>query len=313
MPAPYEGRPWFLPFAGEWFRLQDRLAARSRSSSGGDVSDRCPPFPDGARPEPPTFEILGAEDRDGVLVRDIRVDAPTGEPIEAYLVEPAIVDARDSRAGPRCSPTGSTPRRRTATGRSSSTRRSTGRARHGAAAILPQLTFPWAGDPTGSAADGERIVGEVTRLRRCLDLVAAPARPSIRLGSASSGTTSAAMHAILLATVDRRPAAYVLIAAGPALGRLVPAVLGDRGGPDRLPRARCGRSTRSSTSARSTPAKVLFQFGRSDFFIAPMTGLEFKRAAGEGAELKAYEAEHDMASPTRSGPIERRSSRGALG
>ena len=30
VPAPYEGRPWFLPFAGEWFRLQDRLSARSR-------------------------------------------------------------------------------------------------------------------------------------------------------------------------------------------------------------------------------------------------------------------------------------------
>jgi hypothetical protein len=33
VPAPYEGRPWFLPFAGEWFRLQDRLAARSRRPS----------------------------------------------------------------------------------------------------------------------------------------------------------------------------------------------------------------------------------------------------------------------------------------
>jgi glycine/D-amino acid oxidase-like deaminating enzyme len=30
VPAPYEGRPWFLPFAGEWFRLQDRLARRGR-------------------------------------------------------------------------------------------------------------------------------------------------------------------------------------------------------------------------------------------------------------------------------------------
>ena len=30
VPAPFEGRPWFLPFVGEWFRLQDRLAARSR-------------------------------------------------------------------------------------------------------------------------------------------------------------------------------------------------------------------------------------------------------------------------------------------
>ena len=33
VPAPYEGRPWFLPFAGEWFRLQDWLAARSRPRS----------------------------------------------------------------------------------------------------------------------------------------------------------------------------------------------------------------------------------------------------------------------------------------
>jgi glycine/D-amino acid oxidase-like deaminating enzyme len=36
VPAPYEGRPWFLPVAGEWFRLQDRVAARSRPASRVD-------------------------------------------------------------------------------------------------------------------------------------------------------------------------------------------------------------------------------------------------------------------------------------
>jgi glycine/D-amino acid oxidase-like deaminating enzyme len=35
VPAPYEGRPWFLPVVGEWFRLKDWLARRSRPS---DVS-----------------------------------------------------------------------------------------------------------------------------------------------------------------------------------------------------------------------------------------------------------------------------------
>jgi glycine/D-amino acid oxidase-like deaminating enzyme len=30
VPVPYEGRPWFLPLIGEWFRLQDRRAARTR-------------------------------------------------------------------------------------------------------------------------------------------------------------------------------------------------------------------------------------------------------------------------------------------
>jgi glycine/D-amino acid oxidase-like deaminating enzyme len=30
VPAPYEGRAWFLPVAGEWWKTQDRLAARTR-------------------------------------------------------------------------------------------------------------------------------------------------------------------------------------------------------------------------------------------------------------------------------------------
>ncbi len=30
VPAPYEGRPWFLPLVGEWYRLQDRLSSRGR-------------------------------------------------------------------------------------------------------------------------------------------------------------------------------------------------------------------------------------------------------------------------------------------
>jgi glycine/D-amino acid oxidase-like deaminating enzyme len=31
VPAPFEGRPWFLPVVGEYFRWRDRLAARTRS------------------------------------------------------------------------------------------------------------------------------------------------------------------------------------------------------------------------------------------------------------------------------------------
>jgi glycine/D-amino acid oxidase-like deaminating enzyme len=32
VPAPFEGRPWFLPIVGEWYRLKDRLARRGSSS-----------------------------------------------------------------------------------------------------------------------------------------------------------------------------------------------------------------------------------------------------------------------------------------
>jgi Glycine/D-amino acid oxidases (deaminating) len=30
VPAPYEGRPWFMPVVGEWYRFKDRRAARTR-------------------------------------------------------------------------------------------------------------------------------------------------------------------------------------------------------------------------------------------------------------------------------------------
>jgi glycine/D-amino acid oxidase-like deaminating enzyme len=40
VPAPYEGRPWFLPFVGEWFRLQDRLAAREGASARAGAAGR---------------------------------------------------------------------------------------------------------------------------------------------------------------------------------------------------------------------------------------------------------------------------------
>jgi glycine/D-amino acid oxidase-like deaminating enzyme len=36
VPAPYEGRPWFLPVVGEWFRMIDRRAARSDAADAAD-------------------------------------------------------------------------------------------------------------------------------------------------------------------------------------------------------------------------------------------------------------------------------------
>jgi glycine/D-amino acid oxidase-like deaminating enzyme len=35
VPAPYEGRAWFLPLAGEWWKAKDRLAARSAAKVRG--------------------------------------------------------------------------------------------------------------------------------------------------------------------------------------------------------------------------------------------------------------------------------------
>lgn len=258
-----------------------------------------PAFPE-LPAEPASFSIIDTEARDGVLVSDVRIPAPAGSDgdgeggIEAYLVEPAIVDARQPRPGllfahwfDTNAPNGN---RTEYLDEAADWAR-----RHSAAAVLPQLTFPWAADPTDAASDAARIVTEVTRLRRCLDLLEArPGADRDRL--AVVGHDFGAMHAALLATVDRRPAAYVFVAAVPRWGDwFLPFwEIAD----DRIDYLRAMRPFDPIEHVGGLPpARALFQFGRNDFFIAPMTGREFARAAGDAAELKAYDAEHEMDDP----------------
>lgn len=230
-----------------------------------------------------------------MLVRDIRIrPSGLGDPIEAYLVERSVVDAREPRP---CilfahwfdteAPDGN---------RTQFVDEAVDWAqRHSAAAILPQLTFPWHGDPAGSTADRERVTLELNRLRTCLDVVVG--RPGVDPGRlAVVGHDFGAMHATLLASADRRPNAYVLIAAVPRWADwFLPFWAIDE---DRIDYLAAMRPVDPIEHiGRAAPAKILFQFARCDFFIAPMTGREFARAAGEGAELKAYEAEHSVAAP----------------
>ena len=241
-----------------------------------------------AAPGEPSFEVLSGEERSGVLVRDVVVDGS----IAAYLVEPMVVDARTSSAGlvfahwfdthaPNGNRTEFLDEAVTWVGA------------HGGSAVLPQLTFPWAGDPTGSASDRERIAGDVALLKRCVDLLAGrPGVDAARIGVV--GHDFGGMHAMILATVDRRPNAYVLIAAVPRWADWflpfwdIPE--------DRIDYLRAMRPVDPIEHIGSAgPARVLLQYGKRDFFIAPMTGLELKASAPEGTELKAYEAEHDMA------------------
>jgi pimeloyl-ACP methyl ester carboxylesterase len=239
-------------------------------------------------PGRPALEILSAEDRDGVLVRDVVIDGS----ISAYLVEPMVVDARTASPGlvfahwfDTHAPNGN---------RTEFLDEAVAWiGAHGGCAVLPQLTFPWAGDPTGSAPDRGRIAADVALLRRCLDVVAG--RPGVDPARiAVVGHDFGGMHAVLLATADRRPVAYVLIAAVPRWADWfllfwdIPE--------DRIDYLRAMRPLDPIEHIGSAdPARILLQFGKRDFFIAPMTGLELKASAPEGTELKAYEAEHDMA------------------
>jgi dienelactone hydrolase len=241
---------------------------------------------------PPTYETIGADERDGARILDVRIAADES-PIEAYLVEP---EAPGPDHGPGLlfahwfepqAPNGD---------RSEYLDEAVSWARErGATSILPQLLFPWHGEPAGSAVDVARIREEVARLQRCLDtLVAQPHVDAARLGVV--GHDFGAMHGLLLASEDGRPAAYVFIAGVPRWGDwFLPFwTLPD----DRIDYLLALRPLDPIEHLeRVAPARLLFQFGDRDWFIAQMTGFEFRRAAGDTAEVTSYDAGHDMSSP----------------
>lgn len=250
-----------------------------------------------------TFETVGTDRRDGARVADIRIEVEAADggnelagvprSIEAYLVQPSD---GGSPGGPGLlfahwydprAPNGD---------RTEFLDEAVHwAAERGATAILPQLTFPWRADPAGSSTDLPRIHAEVARLRRCLDvLVAGPRVDPDRIGLV--GHDFGAMHAVLLGTADRRPKAYVLMAAVPRWGDWFLPFW--EIAEDRIDYLRGLRPVDPIEHVgRLAPARVLFQFADRDFYIAPMAGFEFRRAAGDQAEVKSYEAGHDMASP----------------
>lgn len=170
-----------------------------------------------------------------------------------------------------------------------------GLAARGVVSLLPKGVFPWKAPPTDAAADTSRIADQVVRQRRYLDLLMA--RSDVASGRlALVGHDFGAMHAAIVASVDRRPAAAVLIAPVPRWADwFLPfwPIAGDRY--DYL-RALAPYDPITHV-ASAAPARLLFQFARNDFYIAAMTGGEVMRAASEPKALKSYDADHAMKDP----------------
>ena len=170
-------------------------------------------------------------------------------------------------------------------------------AARGVVSLLPQGRFPWSIDPSGSGADAAEVGREVARLRQGLDLLAE--RPDVdpsRL--AVVGHDFGAMLAVLAAAEDPRVTALALIAPTPRWADwFLPFWRIEE---DRIAYLAAMRPLDPvEVIGQVAPRPMLLQFGRRDFFIPLMAGLELRRAAGgeEAAELQAYDAEHDLHDP----------------
>jgi dienelactone hydrolase len=222
-------------------------------------------------------------------VRDVELAGPDGSD-DAFLIEPAA-----GGGGPGVMFLHWFDDRATDGNREEFVDEAVELAGRGVVSLLPQGVFPWKGPPTDAVADTRRIADQVVRQRRYLDLLMA--RPDVDAERvALVGHDFGGMHAAILASIDRRAAAVVLIAAVPRWGDWFLPFWQIEG--DRYDYLRAlGPYDPITHVAKAAPAPLLFQFARNDHYIAPMTGGEFLRAASEPKALKAYDTDHAMRDP----------------
>lgn len=163
-------------------------------------------------------------------------------------------------------------------------------AHAGVVSLLPQLDFPWNSPPTGAREDLKRIQAETAALKQAYEsLVGAIGVEEARV--ALVGHDFGAMHGMSLFGVVELVGA-VLIAATPRWAdwflRFWP-IAGDR-----FDYLRALNSVDPITAVVAADCPLLFQFGKSDFYIAAMTGLELFEAAPEPKQLLSYESGHGM-------------------
>lgn len=243
---------------------------------------------------PTDVKVVGKEERDGVTVEDVTfASAAGGRPVEAYVVRPS------AGAGPFAGvlfvhwfappePTSN---------RTQYLEEARALARRGTVSLLVS-TF-WS-DPARYRArrwetDFENSVNQAKELRRALDvLVARPGVDPKRV--AYVGHDYGAMFGSVVAAVDARPKAYVLIAGAPRFADwyLFGSSSGVPKGADlERFRAQLAQIDPVSVLGRSK-ASFFFQFGETDRYTPREDFVSFYMAAPANKRIATYASGHAM-------------------
>ena len=232
---------------------------------------------------------VGRETRGPAAIDDLAIDTGDDPPFEAFLVTP------ERPTGPAVVAWHWFDTAADDSDRTQFLDEAVELAGMGVTSLLPQGRFPWSMPPTGAAADIAAIEAEVARLHAGIDVLrATPGVDASRI--ALVGHDFGGMLAAVAAPDVAELQALVLIAATPRWGDWflpfwpIP--------DDRIDYLRALRPLDPIERVGALgEVPVLFQFGRRDFFIAAMTGLEFRGGAPAGAELLPYDDEHGMREP----------------
>jgi len=166
-------------------------------------------------------------------------------------------------------------------------------AHQGVTSILPTGLFPWTVSHTGVALEDQiSILKQVIELRRSLDLLLN--QPNIDPNRiAFVGHDYGAMHGALLAGVDKRVTAFVLMTgdinySNWALGYFV-----------RPARPKDYQQSLAAVDPVSylpnaAPAALYFQYARQDGFIDPKQAEELYAAASQPKKIDWYDAGHTL-------------------
>jgi dienelactone hydrolase len=166
-------------------------------------------------------------------------------------------------------------------------------AHQGVVSVLPAGLVPWTVSHTGTArGDQDNVIKQVIELRRALDLLLAqPGVDPQRI--AYVGHDYGAMHGAVLAAVDKRARAYVLMAGDATYSHWAIQYFTS---PADHPAYQQAMSAVDPISylPEAKPAALYFQFGKDDSFIPQETAQKEYEAASQPKKADWYDAGHTL-------------------
>jgi pimeloyl-ACP methyl ester carboxylesterase len=232
------------------------------------------------------LSVLGSETRGGATIEDVSFAGADGGAVSAYIVSPKLVGAVPAVLYMHMLGR--------SVGRSQFLDEAVELAGAGIVSLHVQGTFPWDEPPRDLEHDRELIARQVVDLRRGLDLLDDRLGDERTTATAFVGHDYGAMYGALLANVDARVDAAVLIAGHPHFSAWFTKYweLGDAAGPAYLAGLAELDPVRYLASGRAMP--LLLQFANDDEFVSESERGEVVLAALEPKETRMYAGDHHL-------------------